>query len=67
MPAVIDRFGKDVPVTQRDADTADVRVSVRVSPQFFGWVAGMNGLVTIAKPSKLVEEYHDYLRKLLDA
>ena len=50
-----------------DADTADVRVSVRVSPQFFGWVAGMNGLVTIAKPSKLVEEYHDYLRKLLDA
>ncbi len=67
MPAVIDRFGKDVPVTQRDADTADVRVSVRVSPQFFGWIAGMDGLVTIAKPSKLVEEYHDYLRKLLDA
>ena len=67
MPEVIDRFGKDTPVSQRDEDSADVRVSVRVSPQFFGWVAGMDGLVTIAKPGKLAEEYRDYLRKLAEA
>lgn len=67
MPAVIDRFGKDATVSQRDENTADVHVSVRVSPQFFGWVASMDGKVAIAKPAKLVEEYRAYLQKLLEA
>ena len=65
MPAVIDRFGKDAVVKARDDGAADVRASVRVSPQFFGWVSGMDGFVTIVKPSELAEEYRDYLRKLL--
>ncbi len=44
---------------------AIAHVHVRVSPQFFGWVAGMNGKVKIASPKKLANEYRKYLEALL--
>ena len=67
MPAVWDRFGKDADISQKKEDgPSTVRVDVRVSPQFFGWVAGLDGKVSIAKPKKLAKQYRDYLKKLLE-
>ena len=70
---VHDRFGRDArwsPARQgaepgTDAARARAHVSVRVSPQFFGWVASMAGHVKIAAPKKLGGEYEEYLRGLL--
>lgn len=63
---VADRFGKEARFTEKKGDRAYATVQVRVSPQFFGWVAGLSGTVKIASPKKLVDEYHDYLRKRLE-
>ena len=48
------------------APRATAHVHVRVSPQFFGWVAGLGGKVQIATPKKLLHEYKEYLKKLIE-
>ena len=67
MDIVVDRFGADVPVRSLEDGSTEVSVTVRKSPQFFGWVAGMDGAVTIAGPRALVQEYRDWLTKLASA
>ena len=64
MDAIVDRFGREVEVAKATATYADVRVSVQVSPQFFGWLAGLDGHVTIHAPKKLVGEYRTWLQSL---
>lgn len=64
MDIVADRFGTDLPVTPRKDGGAEVSVTVRKSAQFFGWVAGMNGAVTIAGPKPLKAEYRSWLQDL---
>lgn len=65
MDVIVDRFGRDVLVLESRPASADVCVDVRVSPQFFGWVAGLNGGVTIKSPRRVTEEYCDWLKSLL--
>lgn len=66
MDVIVDRFGRDVDIVRKTANYADVRVNVRKSPQFFGWVAGLNGAVTIKAPKKLNDEYKDWLKSLIE-
>ena len=67
MDIVVDRFGTDITLRSADEGAAEVAVSVRKSPQFFGWVAGTNGAVTITGPKNLVKEYRAWLKKLVKA
>ena len=66
MDVIVDRFGRDVEVVRASKSFADVRVNVLKSPQFFGWIAGLNGDVTIKAPKKLATEYQDWLKSLID-
>lgn len=59
-----DRFGKHAEIIP-DGSDAKVKVKVRVSPQFYGWIAGLDGEVTIAAPQTLVDGYRNYLQSLL--
>ena len=59
-----DRFGDHAEIF-RDATGVYAKAKVRVSAQFFGWVAGLDGTVTIEAPDDVREEYRAYLRKLL--
>lgn len=70
---VTDRFGAAARILGRGGgDCGEVegmgtaRVRVCKSSQFFGWVAGMDKVVRIVGPQRLVEEYRDYLRSLLE-
>lgn len=64
---VLDRFGEDATFAPaEDGDHAQAQVCVKKSQQFFGWVAGLGGTVTIASPESLAEEYRDYLRGLIE-
>lgn len=65
MDIVADRFGTEVRTKAKDDGGAEVSVTVRKSAQFFGWVAGTNGAVTIVGPKALVKEYRAWLKKLL--
>ena len=66
MDIIADRFGTELPVKPRKDGGAEVSVTVRKSAQFFGWVAGMNGAVTIAGPKKLADEYRAWLQGLAE-
>lgn len=63
---IVDRFGSDVALRPYDDTHALARMSVAVSPQFFGWLAGLSGRVTIYAPQSLATSYKDYLQHLLD-
>ena len=38
---VIDRFGTDIPVIKTDSEHFETSVTVKISPQFFGWLASL--------------------------
>ena len=51
--AMFDRFGtRPTPVICPGGDKFEVTVTVQVSPQFFGWVAGFAGGVEITAPRR---------------
>lgn len=61
---IMDRFGERAQIWA-DGENAKATVKIYESVQFYGWVAGLDGLVTIDGPQDLVGRYRDYLRKLL--
>lgn len=65
MDAIVDRFGRAATVLDSTKEHADVRVKVRVSPQFFGWVAGLDGFVKIAAPERIADDYTKWLASLI--
>ena len=67
MDAIVDRFGCHVEIAESTPDYADIRANVRVSPQFFGWIAGLDGGVTIKSPQRVVRAYKDWLASLMEA
>ena len=66
MDAIVDRFGRDVEVVKATKERADIRVNVEVSPQFFGWLAGLDGKAIIQTPRKLKKEYKEWLQSLAE-
>ena len=63
---IVDKFGRDVELLKSTGSYADIRVKIRKSPQFFGWVAGLDGGVAIKAPKRVVNEYKDWLTRLVD-
>jgi hypothetical protein len=41
-------------------------VTVTVSPQFFGWLAGIGKGIRISWPEDVREAYRQYLQKIMD-
>lgn len=62
---VIDRFGKDVSIRQRDEEHFTVRVNVAVSGQFFGWLTGLGAGARIVSPGEVAQAYRDHLEDVI--
>lgn len=62
---ILDRFGDSAEIYAKNKDVGKAVVKVHKSPQFFGWIAGMDGAVEIEGPKSLKKEYNDYLRRLI--
>ena len=60
---VIDKFGKEIFITPVDDTHFKITVPVKVSPQFFGWIFGLGGKVTILGPKSVVNKMKDMLDK----
>ena len=65
MDVIVDRFGRDIELLKSTPEYAEVRVKIRKSPLFFGWLASLNGGVSVKTPKRLNEEYKDWLRSLI--
>ncbi len=63
---LIDRFGKDVPLSVVDEDHFEAKVKVALSPQFLGWVMALGRGIRIAGPEDVVERMRDEIRRLND-
>lgn len=61
---VIDKFGKEVMMFPVDDTHFKITVPVSVSPQFFGWIFGLGGKVTILGPQSVVKQMKDMLEKV---
>lgn len=60
---VLDRFGQDLILIPDGESHFTVTLPVMVSPQFFGWLFGLEGSVQILRPARVVEQYREHLKK----
>ncbi len=63
---VWDRFGQDVILVPDGEDHFTVTLPVVVSPQFFGWLMGLDGSLTITAPKDAVAAYRRALTSALE-
>lgn len=63
---VWDRFGQDVILVPDGEDHFTVTLPVVMSPQFFGWLLGLDGAVTLTAPREAVCAYRRRLAAALD-
>ena len=61
---VLDKFGKEIDVRPDGDEHIKARISVAISPQFYGWLTGVGA--TICFPEEEEKKYKEYLRKILD-
>ncbi len=64
--AIIDRFGKDVVISKKGKDFFEIKASVMVSPQFFGWLASFGAEAEIISPIEVKEEYITHLKNIIE-
>ena len=63
---VIDRFGTDVPVIKTDSEHFETSVTVKISPQFFGWLASLGRGVKIISPISVKDRYKEHIQSILE-
>ena len=63
---VIDRFGTDIMMYPHGEDKFHAGVTVTVSPQFFGWLAGLGKGIRISFPEDIREKYKAFLQGIID-
>lgn len=63
---VWDRFGQDVILVPDGEEHFTVTLPVVVSPQFFGWLMGLDGSLTITAPRQAVQAYRQKLNAALE-
>lgn len=58
---VLDRFGQDIMMVPQEEDYFTVTLPVVLSPQFFGWLFGLEDNVVLTAPQWAVEAYRQKL------
>ena len=61
---IIDRFGTEVDIIKRSADSFTVRVNVQISPQFLGWVFSLGENIKIISPDSVIERMRDEITRI---
>lgn len=62
---VMDRFGKEASIRERDGEHFSVRVTVAVSGQFFGWLTGLGKGAKLIAPEEIVSQYKGHLQEIM--
>ena len=61
---LIDRFGKDIPITPIDEDHFKTTVPVSVSNQFLGWIMSLGQGIQIIAPESVVQQMKNEIKRL---
>ena len=62
---VIDRFGKDIQITEKSADTFTATVEVTISRQFLGWIFAVGDGLRIISPEPIVDLMREEAKALV--
>ena len=62
---MLDRFGQEVMLIPDGEEHFALTVEAVVSPQFYGWLFGLDARVELTAPDWAVKEYREMLRKAL--
>ncbi len=62
---ILDRFGTDCMVIPVKDNQVHVSVTVNISVQFYGWMAGLGNKVLIHSPEHIRTEYREYLKEII--
>lgn len=62
---IIDRFGKNIFISNKTSSSFDVNINIVVSPQFFGWISSFCGKIKIISPENVVLEFKNHLENLI--
>lgn len=61
----IDRFGRDVAMRKAGTGFIRIRADVAVSPQFYGWLAGLGKRIKIISPEWVCSAYREWIKSIL--
>ena len=61
---VMDRFGKEVIIHEKDDSSFTASVNVNVSSQFYGWLTGLGKGVKILAPAEEARKYTEYINNV---
>ena len=64
---IYDKFGEETTIRRVDENTCKARVTVQVSPTFWGWLFQFGKRIKILSPQSLRNEYIKRCEELLDA
>ena len=62
---IVDEFGTDVAIRKEDDEHIVARMDVAVSPQFYGWLAGLGSRIQIIAPDDIRQDYISYLQEII--
>ncbi len=62
---IIDRFGTNVALRPYDSSHFLARADIAVSPQFYGWLAGLSDRIWILSPESVAEDFRNHLKNIL--
>jgi len=63
---LIDRFGKDIAIVPLDGNRFEAKVTVAISPQFFGWIMGLGSGISITGPTPVVKRMQAEVKWLME-
>lgn len=63
---LIDRFGKDIAIVPIDESRFEARVTVAISPQFFGWIMALGRGIRITGPAPVVKKMRAEVKRLAE-
>ncbi len=61
---IIDRFGKEIFMADRDENHSAAHVKVNVSDTFFGWIAGSRGKIRIEGPEYVRQQFIGFIDEI---
>ena len=62
--AVMDKFGEDVALTDRGDGTAQLEISVQISPAFLSWCCAFGDKLKVVYPKAVVTSVKKYIANL---
>ena len=63
---VVDQFGNEIKIQRKNEKQLEVRVTVHLSPTFYGWLFQYVGEMSLAGPEHVRQAYAGFLEQALD-